>query len=81
MLVAGFSNLDDHMETEPRTFPHRKNSDGTIDSICSICYRTEATAVEESSLIVLEIAHLCTVADLMNVGKYKSKSQPRLRIK
>lgn len=43
-------------------FPHRLNSDGTIDSICDCCFATVATATVEADLESLEVAHLCEPA-------------------
>lgn len=40
-------------------FPHRKNSDGTWDSICSECFRTVAIADDESELAEAEAQHIC----------------------
>jgi len=42
-----------------KPFPHRKNADGTWDSICTKCFRTVATAKRESSLADAEAEHVC----------------------
>jgi hypothetical protein len=39
---------------ESSAFPHRKNADGTFDSICPICFRTVASGMRESQLAELE---------------------------
>ena len=38
------------IQTHTARFVHRLNDDGTIDSICSDCFVTVATAVSESVL-------------------------------
>ena len=43
-------------------FPHRTNSDGTIDSICDQCFVTVATSNCESDLAHFEAAHSCDPA-------------------
>jgi len=40
-------------------FAHRKNSDGSIDSICTMCFQTIATEDSEGKLIAHEERHLC----------------------
>jgi hypothetical protein len=40
-------------------FPHRHNSDGSYDSICTRCFATVATAQNESELAFHESAHVC----------------------
>jgi hypothetical protein len=42
-----------------RTFPHRKNPDGTWDSICSDCFRTIARVKDPSDLELFERDHDC----------------------
>lgn len=44
------------------SFPHRINSDGTIDSICDRCFMTVGTSTTESELPVHEAAHACEPA-------------------
>jgi hypothetical protein len=43
----------------PAPFPHRKNEDGSFDSICPVCFRTVACRVRESQLAELERGHIC----------------------
>jgi len=43
-------------------FPHRINSDGTIDSICDQCFATIGTSIAESELKQLEATHTCEPA-------------------
>jgi hypothetical protein len=40
-------------------FVRRHNGDGTVDSICLICFQTAATAKSESQLTALEDQHQC----------------------
>ena len=40
-------------------FSHRRNKDGTIDSICARCYLTVGTAWNESELPKIEHSHTC----------------------
>ena len=44
---------------ESLTFPHRKNADGTVDSICPECYATIACVTNESELEIYERLHEC----------------------
>jgi hypothetical protein len=40
-------------------FAYRRNGDGSIDSICRICYLTAATADDEAELHEREKDHRC----------------------
>jgi hypothetical protein len=40
-------------------FARRVNLDGTIDSICLYCFRTVATAHDESTLLFHQARHVC----------------------
>lgn len=40
-------------------FARRHNGDGSVDSICLICFQTAATAKSESQLSELETQHEC----------------------
>ena len=40
-------------------FPHRKNPNGTFDSICPECFRTIATQPSEEDLTPFEQSHHC----------------------
>jgi hypothetical protein len=46
-------------DRERSTFPHRKNEDGTVDSICPMCFRTVASCVAEWQLAKSEREHIC----------------------
>ena len=40
-------------------FPHRRNPDGSFDSICPKCFRTVATRRNEADLAQPERDHIC----------------------
>jgi hypothetical protein len=40
-------------------YAHRRNADGTFDSICLFCFRTIASAEDESELAMNEKRHSC----------------------
>lgn len=42
-----------------RPFPHRRNPDGSFDSICPDCFLNVASGVDESDLKAAEAAHVC----------------------
>jgi hypothetical protein len=46
--------------TDTSTFyPHRRNQDGSFDSICTTCFATIAQSSVEANLAECEKAHLC----------------------
>ena len=51
-------------------FPHRRNPDGSFDSICPRCYSTVSTRQNEMELAEDEMSHDC-------VAKYKSGLVPQ----
>ena len=40
-------------------FPHRRNRDGSFDSICKRCFQTIASCSSETALSVAETKHTC----------------------
>jgi hypothetical protein len=48
-------------------FPHRRNPNGSFDSICTQCFRTIATAAAETELKAAESAHKCFGFDLCEI--------------
>ena len=54
----------------PRKFPHRKNHDGTYDSICPVCAVTVASKANEDELFVYERKHVC---DPNRLGRLKKR--------
>jgi hypothetical protein len=47
------------MDRRKASFPHKLNADGSFDSICPMCFRTVATAAQETELAALERKHQC----------------------
>ena len=45
-------------------YPHRRNRDGSFDSICLICLATVAAGKSELDLVELEKVHVCNLAFL-----------------
>ena len=45
-------------------YPHRRNRDGSFDSICLNCFATLATARTEPELLVYEKMHVCAYSPL-----------------
>ncbi|HSY13041.1 MAG TPA: hypothetical protein VK976_12705 [Verrucomicrobiae bacterium] len=43
----------------PGQYAHRRNDDGTLDSICKLCYLTVARAFREMDLSHMEVRHIC----------------------
>jgi len=50
------------------TFPHRHNRDGVIDSICSECFLTIASARVERHLARYERSHVCNPVRLYQLS-------------
>lgn len=48
-------------------FPHRKNADGTYDSICNRCFATIATEHDQDDLLAQEAGHVCKEEDLLRI--------------
>ena len=55
-------------------FPHRKNDDGSFDSICSVCYATVASADNESELPPHESMHKCDPVRMYQASQGRSLS-------
>jgi hypothetical protein len=55
-------------------FPHRHNSDGTYDSICTACFVTVASVRDEELLCAQELAHVCDPVNLYRIESLKSVS-------
>jgi hypothetical protein len=47
------------LDREHFSFAHRRNNDGTVDSICPSCFRTVAQSARESDLQAEENSHVC----------------------
>jgi len=63
----------DMAQPDKLEFAHRRNSNGTIDSICRRCFVTVANAIEPSDLEQSEHQHIC---DPWVVAKYQQDVQP-----
>jgi|HubBroStandDraft_6_1064221.scaffolds.fasta_scaffold208022_2 hypothetical protein len=53
-------------------FPHRHNSDGSYDSICTACFVTIASVRDEELLCAHEAAHICDPVNLYRIESLKS---------
>jgi hypothetical protein len=60
-------------------YAHRKNHDGTFDSICLACYRTAGSSLIENGLFSLECSHACDPVDLWHAqNALRSKAATRV---
>ena len=50
--------------TMEEAFPHRRNPDGSYDSICPQCFRTVSTRAKEDELREDEMRHDCQKMEL-----------------
>jgi hypothetical protein len=56
------------MVDAPRApFSHRKNVDGTHDSICRRCFATIATEHDQDVLLAQEAVHVCKEENLLRI--------------
>jgi len=46
-------------------YPHRKNKDGTYDSICTRCFATVARTYSEAALAEHDKKHVCEQVTLL----------------
>jgi hypothetical protein len=51
-------------------FPHRRNWDGSYDSICIACHLTVAKTRDEADLASHEHNHACDPARVHEIGQY-----------
>ncbi len=56
-------------------YPHRRNSDGTWDSICTNCFQTVAHCETESKLAQFEKAHVCDPSVLAELRYAQESNQ------
>lgn len=61
-------------------FAHRKNSDASIDSICTKCFQTVATEDNESKLTAYEEHHLCDPYWQVSRAFFDTRLRPPTRI-
>lgn len=50
-------------------FPHRFNSDGSFDSICTLCHETVARTKNEADLNQHERSHRCDPVRLYQISQ------------
>jgi hypothetical protein len=62
--------------SETGEFAYRANEDGTVDSICLMCYRTAGSALCGISLKDLERKHSCPRAPYVSGWKPAQKKEP-----
>jgi hypothetical protein len=58
------------MADGPTLFPHRRNEDGSFDSICPTCFATIARSKAEGGLAENEAAYVCDSAFLEGRGHF-----------
>ena len=51
-------------------YPHRHNTDGSYDSICSMCLLTVASVKTEHELALCERTHVCDPIRLYQLGRH-----------
>ena len=61
-------------DTQTPSYPHRKNRDGSFDSICLRCFATIARAKEVAELKNREKQHVCDEAFLAERGLFSRTS-------
>lgn len=57
-----------------RIYPHRRNKDGSYDSICLTCFLTVSHANTEAELPKLDLNHVCRITPLSKRSNYKEES-------
>jgi hypothetical protein len=50
-----------------RNFPHRKNPDGTWETICPDCLRTVARVKDQADLEIIERIHDCALFERLGI--------------
>ena len=51
-------------------FPHRRNLNGSYDSICTVCHGTVATSRNENELAWQEENHDCSPSRLLELSQF-----------
>jgi hypothetical protein len=64
-----------------RSFPHRRNEDGSFDSICPGCYQTVATEANEAELSRFEREHVCNPIERNHFDELRSQQPHRSFLK
>jgi hypothetical protein len=60
-------------------FPHRRNKDGSFDSICLKCFATVASHIAQEELQELDKNHVCTNSLLSRRGDHVSLTQDDIK--
>jgi hypothetical protein len=58
-------------------FPHRRNKDGSLDSICLKCFETVGSQRTEAELTELDEAHVCNSTPLSRRNERASLTSSR----
>ena len=58
-----------------RLFSHRRNKDGSFESICRICFSTVARSKQEAELAEQDSTHICDSSFLAERGCLRSYSR------
>ena len=59
-------------------FPHRHNKDGSLDSICTTCFATTASAQIDAELAVYDRKHICDPGVLWNQTNFRRHLRGRI---
>lgn len=62
--------------SDPSKFAHRKNSDGSFDSICLKCFVTVGQGQEEEDLDLAEYIHVCDMEVLESYHSVHHRTLP-----
>jgi hypothetical protein len=60
------------LPTASQKFPHRRNLNGSYDSICTSCLATVATAGHEVQLYLEESVHTCDPMRLYQISQSRA---------
>jgi hypothetical protein len=66
------------MANTPTLYPHRKNRDGSYDSICPSCFATIARSNVEAELAAFDRGHRCDSSFLAERGQFAEAESMRL---
>jgi hypothetical protein len=66
------------MARPAKSFPHRRNPDGSYDSICTDCLATVATVQNEDQLRQYERTHTCDTLRLYEMNESRIATNLRM---
>jgi len=66
-ILEGAESMKKISRSRRLIFPHMRNLDGTIESICGQCFSIVATALPERELQIAENAHICKGLELSKI--------------